>query len=240
MSETPLMNNEAARSPTGEILDQAPAPTAAETAAAARAAESITPTTPTTPDPAKSSEAISSTTSSSTEPKPAEGAPEAYADFKAPENYTLDPKMIAEAAPIFKELGLSQDQAQRLVDLQAKLSLAAAKAPQETYEKLRSDWRTEANAHPDLKGKLGPGGEVSTVIGKAIDSFGPDLAKDFRAAMDLTGAGDNPAFIRAFYKLAQSVAEGTHVSGTNPSPHSQAAPGAGKPSAAKSMYPNLA
>lgn len=222
MSEQPLPNDAAARSPTGEILEPSqikpaePSPT-------------TTPTETSTPTEPKDNSVETST-----------GAPETYADFKAPENYTLDPKMIAEAAPIFKELNLSQDQAQRLVDLQAKLSLAAAKAPQETYEALRNTWRTEAAAHPDLKGRLGPGGEVSTTIGKAIDTLGPDLAKDFRAAMDLTGAGDNPAFIRAFYKLATAVSEGTHVTGKGPSPEGQRAPGTNaKPTPAQALYPNL-
>lgn len=228
MSETPLPNDAAARSPTGEILE----PSQIKPAEA-------TPTTPTTP-----SETTTPTTP--TEPKaedktPATGAPETYADFKAPENYTLDPKMIEAAAPVFKELGLTQDQAQKLVDLQAKLALDAAKAPQETYEALRKEWRTAAETHPELKGKLQPGGEVSVTMGKALDALGDaKLAADFRQAMDSTGVGDNPAFIRAFYKFAQAFTEGTHVSGKGPAPTGQVDPTKpAKPSPAQAMFPNL-
>lgn len=248
MSEAPLMNNEAARSPTGEILDQATPPTAAEIAAAARAATDPAPIPTESPKPL----ATSSTTTPSTPPapepkteaKPSAGAPEAYAAFTAPEGYTLDQKSLDAFTPIAKELGLSQEAAQRLVGFHAQAMIDAAKAPQSTYESLRNTWRTEVSADNDIKaytldGKSGLDA-VKIDIGRALGTLDPKLAGDFRAAMDLTGAGDHPAFIKAIWKLSQSIAEGKPVAGAGPSPHSQAAPGAGKPSPAKSLYPNLA
>ena len=41
--------------------------------------------------------------------------PEKY-DFKAPEGQSLDAALVERATPIFKELGLTQDAAQKLVD----------------------------------------------------------------------------------------------------------------------------
>ena len=56
----------------------------------------------------------------------------------------------------------------------------------------------------------------------------------------LTGAGDHPAFVKAFNKLAAFVTEGSHVSGKGPSDLGQQKPGAPtKPSAAQALYPNL-
>ena len=55
--------------------------------------------------------------------------------------------------------------------------------------------------------------------------------------MNFTGAGDHPAFLKAFHKLAQLVGEGTHVRGGNPSPHGN--PKSQPKSAAQIMYPNL-
>jgi len=55
--------------------------------------------------------------------------------------------------------------------------------------------------------------------------------------MDSTGAGDNPAFIKAFYKLAQRVTEGSYVQGRGPA--EVTAPGGRRPSPAQAMYPNL-
>jgi hypothetical protein len=58
--------------------------------------------------------------------------------------------------------------------------------------------------------------------------------------MDLTGAGDNPAFIKAFWKLSQHVVEGKPAPGGGPSPHGQVAVGqAQRPSIAQAMYPSL-
>lgn len=174
-----------------------------------------------------------------------EGAPEKYEDFRAPDGYTIDPKTIEAAAPIFKELGLTQVQAQSLVDFHTKQMIDAAKAPQTTYETMRNEWTTKAKADPDMAkhavdGKTGLDA-VKVDMGRALTALNdPDLAAEFKQAMDLTGAGDHPAFIKTFWKLAQYVTEGKHVSGGNPSPHGQTPPGAnGRPDAARALYPNL-
>jgi hypothetical protein len=154
--------------------------------------------------------------------------------------------MLESATPIFKELGLSQDQAQRLIDLQVARELESAKAPKATYDALRSDWRTATTTHPDISGfvdrasgKTGIDG-VKANIGRALTALGdPALATGFREAMDLTGAGDNPFFVRAFNKLSAFVVEGSAVRGNGPSSHSQRAPGARPPSAAQALYPGL-
>ena len=40
-------------------------------------------------------------------------APETYADFTLPEGVELDTALLTDAAPLFKELGLTQEQAQK-------------------------------------------------------------------------------------------------------------------------------
>lgn len=172
------------------------------------------------------------------EAKPPAGAPEKYADFKVPEGVKLDPAALAEAAPIFKELGLTQEGAQRLVDLQAKYAATAAEAATKSYWDMRADWQKQAKALPEIGTEIGAGKKVNVTIAKAIDSLGdPSLAKEFKAAMDLTGAGDNPAFIRVFYHMARQLTEGAAVRGNGPVPVT--APGAGRKSAAQEIYPTL-
>src|SRR5437879_843733 len=115
----PLPNDSAARSPTGEILEpsqiQATTP---EAKTPATTPTSLEPTSTPPKDPAK--------------PADAAKAPEAYTDFTAPEGYTLDAKTIDAVMPIFKELGLTQDQAQKLVTFHASQLIEAAKAPEAT------------------------------------------------------------------------------------------------------------
>lgn len=164
------------------------------------------------------------------------GAPEKYADFKIPDGLKANPEKMAEASTVFKELGLSQDGAQKLVDLYAKELTAAAAAPVNEWTKMRQDWQKAVANDSEIGGKLK---EVRTTISRAIDSLGPALSKDFRDAMDLTGAGDHPAFIKAFYKFASQLTEGRHVPGSGPSQHGQRSPGNASGVGAAAMYPGL-
>jgi hypothetical protein len=164
--------------------------------------------------------------------------PETY-DFKAPDNYTLDPKLLETVTPIFKELGLTNEQAQKLVDIQIGREIANAKAPQDAYAATRTEWQTKTKADPEMSAYGFD--NVKTDIGKVITALPADLQPAFREAMDITGAGDHPAFVKAMWKLASLVTEGSHVSGRGPSPQGQRAPGTNdKPSPAQAMYPKLA
>jgi len=136
----------------------------------------------------------------------------------------------------FKNLNLSQEQGQYLMDLYGKEIAEAENAPYQIWRDTQEEWRNEIKNDPHLGGKLD---EVRATVARAIDGLGdPKLAQDFRVAMDFTGAGNNPAFIRTFYKLAQMVTEGRPATGGGPSP--AARPQGGKPaSLAQAMYPHL-
>ena len=237
---TPLPNDAAARSPTGEILDVRPEPTTTTTTTPeASTTEKPEPTTEAKPADAKAP------ATDATKPAEATGAPEKYADFAAPDGYTIDTKLVEAAAPIFKELNLTQEQAQKLISLQAQTMIDAAKAPQAAYEAMRLEWRNTVAADAEIKsyatdGRTGPDA-VKVDIGKALATLPPQLANEFKQAMDVTGAGDHPAFVKAIWKLSQSVIEGKPVSGSGPSKFGQADTSRPeKPSPAAAMYPNLA
>lgn len=176
---------------------------------------------------------------STDKPEPAAGAPETYADFTAPEGYTLSKDLIGEAAPIFKELNLSQDQAQKLVDFYAKTQTGPAEAQQAAYNETRQGWRNEVLKDTTLSTGNDLKPEVRAAIGRAVDSLGPELSKSFREVMDLTGAGDNPAFVKAMFEFSKFVTEGRPVSGKGPSAAGQANPSAAPKSIASAMFPNL-
>ncbi len=173
-------------------------------------------------------------------PEAKPGVPEKYEDFKVPEGVTLDKAAVEAALPIFKELGLSQESAQKLVDLQTQFSKQAADAAAKSYWDMRADWQSKAKALPEIGKELGPGGKVVTTIARALDQTGDaTLVKDFKDAMNLTGAGDHPAFIQLMYRWASKLTEGGPVNGRGPSPLGQAAPGAGRKSPAQEIYPTL-
>lgn len=166
--------------------------------------------------------------------------PDKY-EFKAPEGRELDAKAIEAATPIFKELGLTQDQAQKLIDLQVARDTEAATASEKLVSDTRAEWRDKVVKDPTLgdgKDNLRP--EVKANIAKAMASLTPEMKTSFTEALDMTGAGDNPAIIAAMNAFGKMLSEGTAVRGGGPSPNGQHAPGTNvKPTPAQAMYPKL-
>ena len=236
MSEAPLPNDPASRTPTGEIKE----PSLITPPEPEKKAE--TPPTDKAPEPKPEEKKPEAKDDKSLlnkdEKKAPEGAPEAYEPFKTPEGYKLDEAVSKEAGDLFKGLGLSQTQAQSLVDFYAKQTQASAEQPYKDYAALREGWQNEVKADPEIGNKLG---EVKQNFAKALDSLGDSkLASEFRAAMDLTGAGDHPAFIKVINKFASRMIEGGHVRGSNPSDLGQKSPNSPPPDAAHALYPKLA
>lgn len=167
------------------------------------------------------------------EPTAPTGAPDKY-DLKPPEGFDLDADVLGEATTLFKGMNLSNDHAQKLVDFYSKNVQQAMDAPVEFWKSEQQKWVNEIKADPELGGRLD---EVRTTVSRAVDSvLGPQLGVDFKKAMDYTGAGNNPAFIRGLYKMSQLLSEGVHVQGKNPAPvRNEARPA----SAAAAMYPDL-
>src|SRR5258707_1164387 len=211
-TEAPLPNSPEARTPTGELKDLAQPTT-------------TTPTETTPPE-------------SSVEPKPeTPGAPEAYTDFTLPEGVKLEGETLKSAQELFKALNLPQDGAQRLVDFHLGQIRAATEASSKAYEDMRSAWQTAAKADPEIGPHMT---KIKENVGRLYDAIGDaKLVGEFKSIMDLTGAGDNPAFIKVLNKLSSFVAEGRHVTGAQPSKFGQQAPGTNeRPSAAQALYPN--
>ena len=209
------------------------------------------PTSPTTtPPPSATSESQAkpnATESSATgepsllskeaETPPArQGAPEKY-DFKAPEGFDFDEASINEVTPVFKNLKLSNDEAQSLVDLYAKVSKEAAEAPVKFWKETQQKWLDEVRADPEIGDKIEL---VKTTVNKALMTYlSPTEVANFRHAMNYTGAGNNPTFIRVLYKLTSQLVEGGEVRGGGPV-EVRAPNAASRPTAAEAMFPNLA
>lgn len=162
--------------------------------------------------------------------------PESY-EFKAPEGVSLNQELLSEATPIFKELGLSQEAAQKLVDLYSKNSGKTEAALAKTVEDMRADWRNQVMNDRELGPKID---QVKIELGRAKDKMAPAVRKSFDDAMNLTGLGDHPGIVKGLYELSKLVNEGTHVNGGGPSAAGQSRDGAvSKPSIAGALYPNL-
>lgn len=164
-------------------------------------------------------------------------APEKYNDFTLPDGYEFDQAELGKATTVFKELGLSQDAAQRLVSLYAENGLQAAQAPFEYWAQMQKDWNAEiASRFPGEASN-----RVRADINSAIDTvLPPSLARNFKAALDLTGAGTHPDMVEGLSILLRPLYEGKPVVGGRPSEAGQKAPGQAPMSIAEAMYPHLA
>src|SRR5882672_5288525 len=90
--------------------------------------------------------------------KPASGAPEKYSDFKLPEGLELSPEVVTEVSGLFKEMNLSQTQAQKLVDFHSKTLSETAAAVSKTnmvgWLAQNLAWKPEIKPTPRSVGSL--------------------------------------------------------------------------------------
>jgi len=153
-------------------------------------------------------------------------APVEYKEFKLPEGVKFDEKKIAEFKTFAASKNLSQEDAQGLVDMHAAQLQAAAKAPYDLWNETQTKWRAEINADPVIGGaNLAP---AMIEVGRLIDHL---KVPGLREAMNFTGAGNNPAIVRAFVEASKLLPkEGT--------PTTPGKPTGGKPgqTAAEKIY----
>ncbi|MBH3138811.1 peptidase [Serratia marcescens] len=133
------------------------------------------------------------------EKKPA--APEKY-EFTPPEGQELDANALAVFEPIAKELGLSQEQAQKLVDIYPQIQQQQADA----WSKQVSDWGEQVKADKEIGGD-----KFNASVGaaqRALDQFGNTELREY---LNASGLGNHPALVRFCAKVGKAMAEDTFV-----------------------------
>lgn len=152
-----------------------------------------------------------------------EGAPEKY-EFKAPEGKEFDPAVIGQFSELAKELNLSQDAAQKILD---KMGPTLASRQVEAIEAARTEWANASTTDKEFGGdKLT---ENLAVAKKALDSFGtPEL----RSLLNQSGLGNHPEVIRFMYRAGKAISEDGFVPGSRSS--------SAESDPAKRLFPNQA
>lgn len=143
------------------------------------------------------------------EEKPKEGPPEKY-EFKAPEGVEFDPAQVAAFEPVARDLGLTQEQAQKLVDLQTGFAKAQNEALVNTWKQQTRAWADEAKADKEYGGNKYA--ENSGLVAKALDKFGNT---GLRKALEDSGFGNHPEVVRFFWKVGKAVSEDTLTTGAS-------------------------
>lgn len=129
-------------------------------------------------------------------------APESYSDFTLPEGVELDAALLEKAAPIFKELGLSQDAAQKLVDFQAGLVKEGEQSQTDAFNNLIEGWQDESKNDKEFGGDKFD--ENIGIAKLAIDKFG---TPEFKQLMEDHGVGNHPEMIRFMLKIGTLLKE---------------------------------
>lgn len=181
------------------ILDSAKAPAepgSSEPTAKPEDGSSKPPTdgTPKGDEPAKSAE-----------PKP--GAPEKYEAYKVPEGVTLDPKAVESFNALAKELNLSQEHAQKLVDFQTSAIQAAKDQLDQNFKEQQKQWADETRK------ALGADADKELAFAAlARDKFAPENS-ELRIILQKTGLDSNPAIVKHFITIGKAISEDAFVPG---------------------------
>lgn len=129
-------------------------------------------------------------------------APETYADFVMPEGIEVDAELLSEFEPVFKELKLTQEQAQKLVDIQAKQVEAGRQSQVDAFNQLMQDWSEQSKSDKEFGGDKF--GENVKIAQSAVNQFGtPEL----KQLLEEHGVGNHPEVIRFMYKVGKLTQE---------------------------------
>lgn len=139
-----------------------------------------------------------------------DGAPEKY-EFKPAEGQELDTAALEQFEPIARELNLTNEQAQKMVDLYGtKIMPMVQKQQAEAWQKQTEGWAETVKADKEI------GGDKLTAnlsaAQRALDQFGtPDLKEYLNA----TGLGNHPDLVKTFVKIGKAMSEDGMVDGSN-------------------------
>lgn len=154
-------------------------------------------------------------------------APETYEAFTFPEGIQVDEAMLAKAAPIFKDAGLSQENAQKLVSFYAETQAQAVAEQAAGFTKLKNDWAAELKADKEFGGD-----NFAKTIGAAKTLIGKYGDKELLTEMKEWGWANNPRLLKMLARMNADLSEDTLVT-------ADAAHQAKPKSAAEIMWPSM-
>lgn len=146
---------------------------------------------------------------SAQEAKPESKAPEAEKpvvpekyDLKLPDGSQLDAKAIEKVASYAKEKGLTNEQAQALLEREnTAVAEFAERQKQEVKAKLES-WVNDVKADKEIGGDaFNANAELAK---RVIERY---ATPEFKATLDETGLGNHPELVRVFVRIGRAMAE---------------------------------
>lgn len=137
--------------------------------------------------------------------------PERY-ELKLPDGADLPAEYLEQASALAREYGLSQEQAQKLVERDASLLGSQIERLQAVHAEQVEKWATEVKSDKDLGGDRFEA--TQTAARAAVSRFGDD---GLRALLNESGYGNHPVVVRFFARVGQALSEDNRLLGGNPS-----------------------
>ncbi|WP_260750047.1 peptidase [Escherichia coli] len=138
-----------------------------------------------------------------------DGAPEKY-EFQVAEGVELDTEALKDFEPVARELNLTNEQAQKLVDAYPKILAGVQHRQAEAWQKTTEQWAADVKADKEIGGdKL-----ISNLSAaqRALDQFGTPELKEY---LNTTGLGNHPDLVKTFVKIGKAMSEDGMVTGGN-------------------------
>lgn len=136
-----------------------------------------------------------------------EGAPEKY-EFTAGEGVELDSEALKDFEPVARDLNLTNEQAQKLVDAYPKILAGVQQRQAEAWQKQTEGWAETVKADKEI------GGDKLTAnlsaAQRALDQFGSQELKEY---LNATGLGNHPDLVKTFVKIGKAMSEDGMVTG---------------------------
>lgn len=139
----------------------------------------------------------------------AEGAPESYQPFDS-EGKQFSPEQVEGFASVAKELGLSQENAQKMF---AAMVPTARKFMMDDLASTSKKWAEETRNDPELGGA-----NFNQNIGLAAVAYKEYCTPQLKAILTNSGLGNHPEVIRLFCRLGKEMRQDTGVSGSASAP----------------------
>lgn len=119
----------------------------------------------------------------------------------------LDPALVEAATPVFKEAGLSQDQANKLLPLVPQVHERFYRQQLDAFDAMKADWARDLKADPEIGGKNLQ--ETTRLAGVVLKAGGADSGDhEVRQLLNQSGLGNHPAMARFFRTLGKVIMQG--------------------------------
>lgn len=136
-----------------------------------------------------------------------EGAPEKY-EFQAGEGVELDTEALKDFEPVARDLNLTNEQAQKLVDAYPKILAGVQQRQADAWQATTEQWAADVKADKEIGGDRLT--ENLSAAQRALDQFGTPELKEY---LNTTGLGNHPDLVKTFVKIGKSMSEDGMVTG---------------------------